>query len=130
VERWVSSLAAPAPAGFIVGLLPPASADDPQEAQALKARAQLMKARADALIDRARTAGAPWLNALPWAGRDDMTWHNTARTVAAYRERWDVDDPDRPLGAAPDASAACSPLTAVLPPGAMVVKAAERLLRD
>ena len=103
VERWVSSVAAPAPDGFVVGLLPPASADDQEEAQALQERAQHMEARANALVDRARTAGAPWLTALQWGGRDDATWYRTTRTIAAYRERWDVDDHDRPLGAAPAA---------------------------
>lgn len=37
----------------------------------------------------------------PPADHGAARWHKTATTVEAYRLRWSIDDPDRPLGGAP-----------------------------
>jgi len=86
---------------FVLGLLPAATAEDPEMAAALHDRIQLMEQRADELIDRARLANAPWLAQLgpqPADPQDAATWRARARTVAAYRERHQVADPWGLLG--------------------------------
>ena len=106
VERWTSSAAATATGGnLIVGLLPAlVGVDDAEMQAALSQRAELMATRADALVERAQTAAAPWLTSLPPqppSGPRAQDWSAAMRTIAAYRERWDVADPVRPLGATP-----------------------------
>ncbi len=105
VERWTAAAGrgnGERPAGLIAGLIPkPSGVTDGEMARALDERADLIEQRADALLDRAQAAGAPWLRALdpPAANADGAkAWRAAARTVAAYRERYDITDPDRPLG--------------------------------
>jgi len=103
VERWAdlsSSNAARGTDGFALGLLPAAAAD-PEMAAALTDRVRLMEQRADALLDRARTANAPWLAQLgtePTDPQNAAAWRARARTVVAYRERHQITDPWSAIG--------------------------------
>ncbi|QHC68455.1 relaxase domain-containing protein [Rathayibacter sp. VKM Ac-2759] len=93
---------------LIAGLVPAASgpmADDMR--QALDERRDLIKQRADAVLDSALNDGATWTKALgspprPQAKR--QAWFRNSRTVAAYRDRYGITD-DTPLGPTPVATA-------------------------
>ncbi len=89
---------------LIAGILPDATPGltDPQMLTALRERYELIEARAAAVLDRDHIAGAPWLRALPAA-----TDRDTARLVAAYRDRWAITGP-APLGRVPDRAASFS----------------------
>ena len=106
VERWSTArtdpTARPVAGALVAGLIPaPANVSDPEVARALHERADLIDRRADELIARAQLSSANWL---VWLGEqpDDPArrdaWVAAARTVAAYRERHAITDPDRPLG--------------------------------
>jgi conjugative relaxase-like TrwC/TraI family protein len=107
VQHWTSaSLRAGRgrPAELVGGLLPPATdVTNPQLDQALTARARLIEHRCDELLDRAITAGAPWLRRLGASGDrpGDAAWRAAARAICAYREQYAVTDPYRPLGPVP-----------------------------
>ena len=103
VERWtdVSGTSAAPGHRFVLGLLPAAATENPEMAAALQDRVRLMEQRADELIDRARTANAPWLAQLgrePENPAEHAAWLARARTVVAYRERHQITDPWGPLG--------------------------------
>ncbi|NCD18857.1 MAG: conjugal transfer protein [Actinobacteria bacterium] len=104
VERWVASSPATATdprSRPVLGLIPPATVTDPESAAALTERIGSMEQRADELVDRARTANAPWLAQLgpePADPEKASAWQATARTVVAYRERHQITDPWGPLG--------------------------------
>jgi hypothetical protein len=87
----------------LVGGLVPAVVDvaDVELADALHARELLVDARTYLVLKRARLARAPWLAALgpqPTDQRSHRRWTTAARTVAAYRDRYDITDPTTPLG--------------------------------
>ena len=72
-----------------------AAAEHPEMAAALQDRVRLMEQRADELIERARTANAPWLAQLgaePADAQECASWRARARTVVAYRERHQITD--------------------------------------
>lgn len=103
VTRWTVAAVASGGAArpqLVAGLVPEArDVDEPEMANALKERARLIEARVDALLDRAQAAGAPWLSSMglspaPEVGR----WPIAARAVAAYRDRYNITDPERPVG--------------------------------
>ena len=106
IERWadVSSTNTSGSADrFVLGLLPAAAAEHPEMAAALTERVHLMEQRADELLDRARTASAPWLTQLgpePPDPQQAAGWRARARTVVAYRERHQITDPWSALGTA------------------------------
>ena len=77
---------------------------DPQMVTALRERYSLIDARADALVNRAETENASWVTQVLALGRDEAKNRSFARTIAAYRDRWQVTD-QSPLGRAPDSSA-------------------------
>jgi len=91
------------PEGFVLGLLPAATAEHPEMAAALHDRVRLMEQHADELIDRARRANAHWLAQLgpePVKPQQAAAWRVAARTVVAYRERHQITDPWSALGTA------------------------------
>ncbi|NCD16058.1 MAG: hypothetical protein EOL91_01860, partial [Actinobacteria bacterium] len=104
VERWTDMSGGGTNRGhegFVLGLLPAATAEHPEMAAALQDRVRLMEQRADELIERARTANAPWLAQLgaePADAQECASWRARARTVVAYRERHQITDPWGPLG--------------------------------
>jgi hypothetical protein len=80
---------------YIVGLLPVAEGQMSLEmSTALTARQALMETRATTLALQAVEADEPWLKRLgtpPKAGAARTRWLDQATTVAAYRDRYQVD---------------------------------------
>jgi conjugative relaxase-like TrwC/TraI family protein len=80
---------------YIVGLIPLAEGPmSPEMSTALLARQALMEARATALADKAVEVDEPWLTRLGTLPATDAArgrWLNQVRTVAAYRDRYQVD---------------------------------------
>ena len=90
-------------AGLVAGLLPRAmGVEDPDIARALAERDRAIEARAEAKLADALAKRERWTAALGTAPEDPATrlaWEHKARTVAAYRDRWD-GPATKPLGAA------------------------------
>jgi conjugative relaxase-like TrwC/TraI family protein len=82
---------------YIVGLIPPAEGPmSPEMRAALHARQALMEARARALADQAVETDEPWLKRLGTPPRADAArrlWLTEVRTVAVYRDRYQLDTP-------------------------------------
>jgi hypothetical protein len=104
VHRWCEA-AAPAtlPARpLIAGLIPAADhVTDPEMRQALAERAALIEQHAEALVEQAIAAEAPWLERLgppPPDPASRLQWERAAATVAAYRDRHGITDPADPFG--------------------------------
>jgi hypothetical protein len=75
--------------------------------QALSERRKLIEARASTILDTALDAAEPWTAVLGAEPNDQPTataWRNAARTVAAYRDRYQITSP-HPLGAPPETDA-------------------------
>jgi hypothetical protein len=75
---------------------------------ALDERRRALETRCELAIERAFEAGEPWvseLGAVP-EGEAALAWRDLAVTVAAYRERWGVDDPYIALGTSPTTNTA------------------------
>ena len=93
------------PAGFIVGLVPEATGAMTEEMErALAERAELMEARAEAVLAAAIAESAPWVEALgaePSDPRRGTGWRVAAHVVAAYRDRYRITAA-RLLGGMPD----------------------------
>lgn len=90
---------------FIVGFIPVAEGiTDPEMRQALTERQQLIEERATSLAHEAITAGAAWVQELGLKAtgpRKSEMWQRCAETVAAYRDRYSIIEPDA-LGPAAD----------------------------
>lgn len=88
---------------LIAGLVPAASGvADPEMREALAERHRLIEQRAAALAETALRNGAHWTRTLgvrPAESGRANAWLTQARTVAAYRDRYRLDD-DRPAGPA------------------------------
>jgi conjugative relaxase-like TrwC/TraI family protein len=82
-------------ANLVVGLIPVAGGPMSEEmARALTERADLMKARAMTLAEKAAEDKAAWLKRLgtvPATARARRRWLHEVRTVAAYRDRYEVE---------------------------------------
>jgi len=93
---------------LIAGLIP--HADGPMATDmrdALDQRQNLIETRADAVLDIALNEAAPWTKALgtpPTDRRRYASWRRAARTVAAYRDRYQIAA-QAPLGEAPTSTA-------------------------
>ncbi|MGN6160846.1 MAG: MobF family relaxase, partial [Marmoricola sp.] len=96
------------PPQLIAGLIPRAAGPMTNEMrQALDEREALIEARADAVLDTALTEHAPWaikLGSPPVGPVDLRAWRRQARVVAAYRDRYQITDPE-PLGGTPETTA-------------------------
>ena len=67
----------------------------------------MIEARAGAVLDAALAESVPWTKILgtpPTDRRRAMTWHKSARVVAAYRDRYRKTDDAHP-GAPPESAA-------------------------
>jgi conjugative relaxase-like TrwC/TraI family protein len=105
VDAWIERAASrrqPA-RDLLAGLIPRAKGvEDEDMTRALREREEAIERRADELLQGALDGGAGWLAALgrpPQEPRRRAEWRRSARTVAAYRDRWDVrgvDPVDRP----------------------------------
>lgn len=93
---------------LVAGLIPEASGEmSTPMRDALRQRHARIESRADAILDRAVTTRALWLDNLACStGRElpQLCSSGPARAIAAYRERYDVHDAD-PLGPAVGPSA-------------------------
>lgn len=88
-------------AGLIPDAIGPMSADMAQTLTELK---ELIEQRASALADTAASAHEPWVRALgpvPTDPRLRGAWKNALRTVAAFRDRHQIDGAD-PVGPTTD----------------------------
>jgi len=103
VDRWMRA-AAPdwRAADLVAGLVPRASGvEDTGMARALEERAEAMEHCAQALVEQAVKEGGGWIEQLGTPPADDLTrarWMRSASIVAAYRERWGIDDSCQALG--------------------------------
>ena len=77
----------------------------PEMRQARTERRELIEQRADALLDGALADHAPWtaqLGQIPTEARKQAAWLRAARTVVAYRDRYQITDDRTTLGSDPD----------------------------
>jgi hypothetical protein len=77
---------------------------DAEMHQALTERRDLIEQRATTLLDGALTDGEPWthqLGARPAEPRKQAAWLRAARTVVAYRDRYQITDNHDALGPTP-----------------------------
>ncbi|WP_425280767.1 MobF family relaxase [Leucobacter coleopterorum] len=90
---------------LIVGLIPEATGvTDPEMRAALLERRHLIEARANVLVETALAATGSWAATIgtpPSHAETLSAWQELLVTVAAYRDRYNIDTPD-PLGAEPD----------------------------
>ncbi|MFB7251185.1 MobF family relaxase [Microbacterium sp. NPDC056234] len=87
---------------LVVGLIPRAlGVADSDLQRGLDERAQLIENRAFALAEAAVTAKEPWTKqaGVPPAGRARRAWIGCLATVAAYRDRYGITDPEVSVGA-------------------------------
>lgn len=71
---------------------------------ALNERRDLIEQRADAVLHGALTDKEPWTTKLGQEPKDKKqreAWWRAARTIAAYRDRYQVTDDRNPLGPTP-----------------------------
>lgn len=87
---------------LIVGLIPVTDSENDDVQHALVEREIEIQHRATELVTQAKRTGDPWLVELGYHKPEDSDkWHQAAKTVAAYRDRWGVTD-DAPLGRVDD----------------------------
>jgi hypothetical protein len=109
LTRWLDTSRIAEPEDLIAGLFPVITGDfSPDVLLALNERRRAIETRCEVAIERAFEAGEPWVGELGAVPVDEaaLDWRNHAVTVAAYRERWAVDDPYVALGTSPTTSAA------------------------
>ncbi len=105
VERWAAAAASrrQANAGLIAGLIPRAGGvEDEDLARSLVEQDGAMERRARELAEQALREGQAWARSLgpePSEGDRREAWLRAVSTVAAFRERWELDPDPRPLGA-------------------------------
>jgi hypothetical protein len=91
------------PPRLIAGLIPAPLGEMPAEhRQSIDERAELIEARARALVAAAVDVGAPWCRRLetpPTEPQVRELWIHAAMTIAAYRDRYKIEG-DLPLGGA------------------------------
>jgi hypothetical protein len=104
VERWTRATGSPRRAGtsLIAGLIARAAGvTDPDMARGLAERDETMQRRARALAEQAVERNQIWVRRLgipPSAPGARERWVEAVTTVAAYRDRWNIDDERLPLG--------------------------------
>lgn len=114
-DRVTKATSRPAGAGrarnaarLIAGLIPEATGFMPSEMRrALTERRELIENRADALLDTALTDKHEWITKLgtpPKQPRAVRAWRYSARTIAAYRDRYGITG-SSPLGAPAESEA-------------------------
>ena len=104
VDRWAQAAGSRrrAASGLIAGLIPRAvGVTNTDMARGLQERAEALQRRAHELAERAIDQNPLWLRQLGARPSDPPfreTWLEAVKTIAAYRERWSIDDDPRPLG--------------------------------
>lgn len=93
---------------LIAGLIPEATGPmTPDMQQALAERRDLIEQRADAVLHSALTDNQPWtakFGTEPKEAKRWEAWRRAARTVAAYRDRYQITDDRTPFGPAPEST--------------------------
>ena len=96
------------PPRMIVGLVPDTGgAMSDEMRQALDERHDLIEQRADAVLHSALTDKEPWTAKLGMQPKDKKqraAWRRAARTVAAYRDRYQITDERSPFGPVPEST--------------------------
>jgi conjugative relaxase-like TrwC/TraI family protein len=109
LARWLDTSRSVGPEDLIAGLFPVITGDFSTDVlSALDKRRRALETRCEVAIERAFEAGEPWvgeLGAVP-EGEAALAWRDHAVTVAAYRERWAIDDHYVALGTSPTISTA------------------------
>jgi conjugative relaxase-like TrwC/TraI family protein len=109
LTRWLDASPSVGSEDLIAGLFPVITGDfSPDVLSALDERRRAIETRCEVAIERAFEAGEPWvgeLGAVPH-GEAALDWRDHALTVAAYRERWGIDNPHVALGTSPTTNAA------------------------
>ncbi|MGO9962063.1 MAG: TrwC relaxase [Acidimicrobiales bacterium] len=104
VDRWTEAASSKrlAASNLIAGLIPRAvRVTDPDMVRALDERDQAMQRRARDLAVQAVERGQVWVRLLGTLPNDPATrerWMVAVSTVAAYRDRWNIDNDHKPLG--------------------------------
>jgi hypothetical protein len=104
VDRWAQDGGSrrQAGSGLIAGLIPRAvGVTDTDMARGLHERAEALQRRARELAARAIDQNPLWLRQLGARPSDPLSrerWLEAVKTIAAYRERWNIDGDPRPLG--------------------------------
>jgi hypothetical protein len=104
VERWTETNRRSRRTGrkLIAGLIPRAVyLTDPEMARGLDERDDAMLRRARALAEQAIERNESWVRRLGIPPTDPCAkrrWAEAVTTVAAYRDRWNIDDEHLPLG--------------------------------
>ncbi|WP_243729165.1 AAA family ATPase [Nesterenkonia sphaerica] len=96
------------PSRLIAGLVAPARGPmDEEMRQALEERRDHIETRATTILETALQDDEPWAQELgepPSYERGQRQWHRVVRTVAAYRDRYQINSA-HPLGAEPETTA-------------------------
>jgi conjugative relaxase-like TrwC/TraI family protein len=104
IERWADANGSRrrTGSGLIAGLIPRAvGVTDTDMARGLQERAGALQRRACELTERAIDQNPLWLRQLGVRPCDRLAaerWLEAVKTIAAYRERWNIEDDSRPLG--------------------------------
>jgi hypothetical protein len=104
VDRWAQVAGSERQAGknLIAGLIPRAvGVTDTDMARGLHEGAEALQRRARELAERAIDQNPIWLRQLGARPSDPLAakrWLEAVKTIAAYREQWNIDDDPRPLG--------------------------------
>jgi hypothetical protein len=104
IERWADANGSRrrTGAGLIAGLIPRAvGVTDTDMARGLQERAGALQRRARELAERAIDQNPLWLRQLGARPSDPLAaerWLEAVKTIAAFRERWNIEDDPRPLG--------------------------------
>ena len=104
IERWADANGSRrrTGSGLIAGLIPRAvGVTDTDMARGLQERAGALQRRARELAERAIDQNPLWLRQLGVRPSDPLAaerWLEAVQTIAAYRERWSINDDPRPLG--------------------------------
>jgi conjugative relaxase-like TrwC/TraI family protein len=109
LTRWLEASPSVGPEDLIAGLFPAAIGDfSPDVVSALDERRRALETRCEVAIEQAFEAGDPWVGELGRVPESEaaLAWRDHAVTVAAYRERWAIDNPYVALGTSPTTSAA------------------------
>ena len=101
-SRPASSGRTSRPPRLIAGLIPTATGPmNPDMHRALTERQTFIEQRAATLLEKAITAHEPWTERLgpkPDEPRKQAAWLAAARTIIAYRDRYQITDSQHPLG--------------------------------
>jgi hypothetical protein len=109
LTRWLDASRSLRPEEFIAGLFPVITGDFTDDVvTALDERRRALEARCELAIELAFETGETWVSELGPVpeGEAALAWRDFAVTVAAYRERWGIDDPYVALGTSPTTNAA------------------------